>query len=101
MLGLFLRSGLLLEARPVDHLVDREADPVRVIRIAMTSLYVDRLPACRTALRRVLRDGRDNSSLTVEIQGLAYLGRDHFAAGQWDELEAQAAQGRDLGEAHS
>ncbi|WP_019071670.1 ATP-binding protein [Streptomyces hokutonensis] len=81
--------------------LDREADPVRVIRIAMTSLYVDRLPACRTALRRVLRDGRDNSSLTVEIQGLVYLGRDHFAAGEWDELEAQAAQGRDLGEANS
>ncbi|MFI6407596.1 ATP-binding protein [Streptomyces sp. NPDC050548] len=81
--------------------LDREADPVRVIRIAMTSLYVDRLPACRTALRRVLRDGRDNSSLTVEIQGLVYLGRDHFAAGEWDELEAQAAQGRDLGEAHN
>ncbi|MFJ6892519.1 ATP-binding protein [Streptomyces hokutonensis] len=81
--------------------LDREPDPVRVIRIAMTSLYVDRLPACRTALRRVLRDGRDNSSLTVEIQGLVYLGRDHFAAGEWDELEAQATQGRDLGEAHS
>jgi DNA-binding CsgD family transcriptional regulator len=81
--------------------LDQEADPVRVIRIAMTSLYVDRLPACRTALRRVLRDGRDNSSLTVEIQGLVYLGRDHFAAGEWDELEAQAAQGRDLGQAHS
>lgn len=81
--------------------LDREADPVRVIRLAMTSLYVDRLPACRTALRRVLRDGRDNSSLTVEIQGLVYLGRDHFASGEWDELEAQAAQGRDLGEAHS
>ena len=81
--------------------LDQEADPVRVIRLAMTSLYVDRLPACRTALRRVLRDGRDNSSLTVEIQGLVYLGRDHFAAGEWDELEAQAAQGRDLGDAHN
>ena len=81
--------------------LDQEADPVRVIRLAMTSLYVDRLPACRTALRRVLRDGRDNSSLTVEIQGLVYLGRDHFAAGEWDELQAQAAQGRDLGDAHS
>ncbi|MET7571697.1 AAA family ATPase [Streptomyces sp. NPDC005492] len=80
--------------------LDQEADPVRIIRIAMTSLYVDRLPACRTALRRVLRDGRDHSSLTVEIQGLVYLGRDHFAAGEWDELEAQAARGRDLGEAH-
>ncbi|MFI6623369.1 ATP-binding protein [Streptomyces sp. NPDC050528] len=81
--------------------LDQEADPVRIIRLAMTSLYVDRLPACRTALRRALRDGRDNRSLTVEIQGLVYLGRDHFAAGEWDELEAQAAQGRDLGEANS
>nr|WSY48996.1 AAA family ATPase [Streptomyces sp. NBC_00886] len=81
--------------------LDQESDPVRVIRIAMASLYVDRLPACRTALRRVLRDGRDNSSLAVEIQGLVYLGRDHFAAGEWDELETQAAQGRGLGEAHN
>ncbi|MCX4909298.1 AAA family ATPase [Streptomyces sp. NBC_00878] len=81
--------------------LDQDADPVRVVRTAMASLYVDRLPGCRTALRRVLRDGRDNLMLTVEIQGLVYLGRDQFAAGEWDELETQAAQGRDLGEAHS
>lgn len=81
--------------------LDREADPVRVIRLAMTSLYVDRLPACGTAPRRVLRDGRHNSSLTVEIRGLVYLGRDHFVSGEWDASEAQAARGRDLGEAQS
>ena len=81
--------------------LDHEVDPVRVIRIAMASVYVDRLAGCRTALRRVLRDGQDNSSLTLELQALVFLGRDYFASGEWDELEKQAAQGRRLGEAHS
>ncbi|MFK0150521.1 ATP-binding protein [Streptomyces sp. NPDC090499] len=81
--------------------LDRERDPVRVIRAAVTSLYVDRLPQCRTALRRVLREGRDSGSVTVEIQALVFLGRDCFASGGWDELERQADQGRRLGEAHS
>ncbi|MEV0117338.1 AAA family ATPase [Streptomyces sp. NPDC050844] len=81
--------------------LDQEADPVRVIRIAMASLYVDRLAGCRTALRRVLRDGRDTESVTLELQGLVFLGRDCFAAGQWDDLETRADHGRRLGEAHS
>ncbi|MFK0112664.1 ATP-binding protein [Streptomyces sp. NPDC091217] len=81
--------------------LDQETDPVRVLRIAVASLYVDRLAGCRTALRRLLRDGRDSSSVTLEIQGLVFLGRDCLAAGAWDELRTQADQGRRLGEAHS
>ncbi|WP_405534769.1 LuxR C-terminal-related transcriptional regulator [Streptomyces sp. NBC_00075] len=81
--------------------LDQEIDPVRIVRIAMASVYVDRLAGCRTALRRVLRDGRDSDSVTLELQGRLFLGRDRFAAGEWDELEAQAEQGRRLGETHS
>ncbi|MFF7468878.1 AAA family ATPase [Streptomyces sp. NPDC008092] len=81
--------------------LDRERDPVRVIRAAVTSLHVDRLAQCRTALRRVLREGRESGSVTLEIQALVFLGRDCFAAGEWDELERQADRGRRLGEAHS
>ncbi|MFE5028746.1 ATP-binding protein [Streptomyces sp. NPDC056656] len=81
--------------------LDQEADPVRVIRIAMASTYVDRLAGCRTAVRRMLRDGRDTGSVTLELQGLVFLGRDYFAAGEWDAIEAQTDEGRRLGEAHS
>ncbi|QDQ15191.1 helix-turn-helix transcriptional regulator [Streptomyces spectabilis] len=81
--------------------LDQETDPARVIRIAMASLYVDRLAGCRTALRRVRQAGRDRNSLTLELQGMVFLGRDHFAAGEWDELEAQADHGQQLGETHS
>ncbi|MEI5098216.1 LuxR C-terminal-related transcriptional regulator [Streptomyces sp. PmtG] len=81
--------------------LDQEADPVRIIRIAMASLYVDRLAGCGSALRRVLRAGRDSDSLTLELQGLVFLGRDQFAAGDWDTLWTRADHGRRLGEAHS
>ncbi|MFE2549640.1 LuxR C-terminal-related transcriptional regulator [Streptomyces sp. NPDC059355] len=81
--------------------LDREADPVRVIRTAMAAVYVDRLADCRTALRRILRDGRDTSAVTLELQGLVFLSRDCFAAGEWDQLDEQTEQGRRLSAAHS
>ncbi|MFF7475714.1 AAA family ATPase [Streptomyces sp. NPDC008092] len=90
--------------RTLDDLVaslDQETDPVRVLRIAVASVYVDRLPGCRTALRRLLREGRDSGTVTVEILGRVFLGRDCFAAGAWDELETQADRGRRLGDTHN
>jgi DNA-binding CsgD family transcriptional regulator len=81
--------------------LDREADPVRVIRTAMASVYVDRLAGCRQALRRMLRDGRDNGAVTLQIQALIFLSRDSFMAGEWDELQEQADEGRRLSEEHS
>ncbi|MFJ8313600.1 ATP-binding protein [Streptomyces sp. NPDC094147] len=81
--------------------LDQEADPVWIIRVAMASVYIDRLAGCRTALRRLLRDGRDTGAITLELQGLIFLSRDCFAAGEWDELLDQADQGLHLSEAHS
>ncbi|MFD5508341.1 ATP-binding protein [Streptomyces sp. NPDC127051] len=81
--------------------LDRETDPVRIIRTAMAAVYVDRLADCRTALRRILRDGRDTSAVTLELQGLVFLSRDCFAAGEWDQLDEQTEQGRRLSAAHS
>ncbi|MFI0977723.1 AAA family ATPase [Streptomyces sp. NPDC021093] len=91
----------LAELDAVIATLDQESDPARVIRIAMAALYVDRLAGCRTALRRVLSSGRDSNSLTLELQGMVFLGRDRFATGEWDQLVAQAEHGQQLGEAHS
>ncbi|MFF7203275.1 ATP-binding protein [Streptomyces sp. NPDC008141] len=81
--------------------LDHEADPAHIIRIAMASVYVDRLADCRTALRRVHRDGHDSGFVTLEMQGLVFLSRDCFAAGEWDALEEQTGQGRRLSDSHS
>ncbi|MFI5665790.1 hypothetical protein [Streptomyces sp. NPDC051704] len=43
----------------------------------MAAVYVDRLADCRTALRRILRDGRDTSAVTLELQGLVFLSAAH------------------------
>ncbi|MEV6579445.1 LuxR C-terminal-related transcriptional regulator [Streptomyces sp. NPDC051582] len=81
--------------------LDRETDPVHIIRTAMAAMYADRLADCRTALRRVLRDGRDTSAITLELQGLVFLSRDCFAAGDWDQLDEHTEQGRRLSATHN
>ncbi|MFF1338293.1 ATP-binding protein [Streptomyces sp. NPDC058290] len=81
--------------------LDQETDPVHIIRTAMAAVYVDRLADCRTALRRILRDGRDTSAVTLELQGLVFLSRDCFTAGAWDQLDEQTEQGQRLSTTHS
>lgn len=81
--------------------VDQESDPVRIIRLAFSSVYVDRLAGCRNALRRLLRQGRKSQAVTLQIQALIFLTRDLFTAGEWDELQELAAEGQRLAEAHS
>jgi hypothetical protein len=43
------------------------ADPAEIVRIAGTSAFVDRLPDCRQALRRVARDELDGGAVTSVI----------------------------------
>ncbi|MEU5786321.1 AAA family ATPase [Micromonospora purpureochromogenes] len=81
--------------------LDQEFDPVRIIRLAFSSMYVDRLPGCRAALRRLLREGRRTQAVTLQIQALSFLSRDLFTAGEWNELQELAEEGRRLAEAHS
>ncbi|WP_051034040.1 ATP-binding protein [Streptomyces sp. SS] len=64
----------------------RETDPTRVVRTAISAAYVDRLPGCRSALRRVVEDGRDGGALTLAIQALFLLANDSWTSGQWDDL---------------
>ena len=75
--------------------LSQHADPSRVTRIAMAATYVDRLPGCREALRRVARDARAGGRLAEVINADILLAIDAYQAGRWDETlrlaEATAA----------
>jgi tetratricopeptide (TPR) repeat protein len=77
-----------------------EVSPAHLVRIAVASSYVERLPQCRSALRRVVQDGRDGGAIAFSIQALALLGFDAFLTGQWDELERLADEAVQLCDAH-
>ena len=66
--------------------LNHESSPTRIVRTAVASSYIDRLPPCRAALWRVVHDGRAGGAVTMSIQALALLGFDAFLTGQWDSL---------------
>jgi DNA-binding CsgD family transcriptional regulator len=77
------------------------ADPVRVARIGLACMYVDRLTGCRGPLWRVLRAGRDGGAVTLSLHALSLLGLDHFMTGEWDVLAALADEHVSLCRAHN
>ena len=81
--------------------LDHESSPTRIVRIAVASSYIDRLPQCRAALWRVVRDGRAGGAVTMSIQALALLGFDAFLTGQWDSLAETADEAVALCDSHS
>ncbi len=70
-----------------------EPTPARAVRVCIAGAYVDRLPGCRPALRRVVDIGREGGAITSAIEALFLLGNDAYFGGQWDELEAVTAEG--------
>jgi hypothetical protein len=77
-----------------------EADPTRIVRVATASSFVDRLPGCRQALRRIVRDGREGGAVSAAISGLILLGYDDFWTGQWNEAEELIEEAVGLCEAY-
>ena len=77
-----------------------ETDPVQIVRIGIAADYVDRLPGCREALWRVIRDGRAGGAVASAIDALMQLCFDAFRAGQWDEAGRLAEEGLGLCRAH-
>ena len=71
----------------------QQTDPVRVFGIALASSYVDRLPGCRGALRRIAEDGRDGGAVALAIQAQFLLANDAWTGGQWDDLLTVTAEG--------
>ena len=61
-----------------------EISPARIVRAGNAAAYVDRLPACRDALSRVVGYGREGGPVASAIEALFLLGNDAFHSGQWD-----------------
>jgi DNA-binding CsgD family transcriptional regulator len=76
--------------------LNHESSPTRIVRIAVASAYIDRLPQCRPALWRVVQDGRAGGAVTMSIHALALLGFDYYLTGQWDSLVEMADEGVSL-----
>ena len=74
----------------------RTADPAGIVRIASTSTFVDRLPDCRQALRRVARDELDGGAVTSVIYANTLLAFEAYLTGQWDEAQRLAAAAAEL-----
>ncbi len=73
-----------------------EPTPARAVRVARAAAYVDRLPGCRPALRRIVDMGRDGHAITAAIEALFLLGTDAYFSGQWQKLEALVGEGLPL-----
>ena len=72
------------------------ADPAEIVRIAGAATFVDRLPECREALRRVARDELDGGAVTQVIYASTLLAVEAYLTGQWDEAQRLVAAATEL-----
>ncbi|MER6357879.1 LuxR family transcriptional regulator [Streptomyces sp. NPDC001634] len=94
-------AGAALDS--LDRLIDasdKEADPARIIWLGTAGIHVDRLPGLRTALWRVVRDGRQGGAVASAISALLLLGFDAFVTGRWEEAQQLVDEGVGLCETH-
>ena len=68
-------------------------DDALIIRTAIAGFYADRLPGCRDALLRVVRDGREGGAVGTAIMALHMLAFGELNTGRWDEAQRLAAEG--------
>jgi DNA-binding CsgD family transcriptional regulator len=73
--------------------LNEEVDPVRIVRVGIAALYVDRLEGCRSSLQRVVRNGHDGEAAAAAVAALLLLCHDAFREGQWEEAARAAAEG--------
>jgi DNA-binding CsgD family transcriptional regulator len=69
-----------------------ETDPTVIVRCGMAAIYVDRLAGCRSALWRLVRDGRAGGAVTSAIDAMTLLCFDDLASGQWEHGQLLAAE---------
>jgi DNA-binding CsgD family transcriptional regulator len=64
-----------------------QADSTEIIRVAGAATFVDRLPHCRSALHRVVRNEADTGAVTSTIYADTLLAFEAYLTGQWDEAQ--------------
>ncbi|HKA96190.1 MAG TPA: AAA family ATPase [Streptosporangiaceae bacterium] len=67
-------------------------DDALIIRTAIAGFYADRLPGCREALMRVVRDGREGGAVGTAMMALLMLAFDELNVGRWDNAHQLAAE---------
>jgi DNA-binding CsgD family transcriptional regulator len=77
-----------------------QTDPITIMRIANTSVFVDRLSDCRQALWRVVRDGRAGGVVALAITALSLLAMDDVTTGRWEEADQLADESVELCQRH-
>jgi DNA-binding CsgD family transcriptional regulator/tetratricopeptide (TPR) repeat protein len=75
------------------------ADATEIVRIAGTSMFVDRLPSCRQALRRVARDELAGGAVTPVMYAQTLLALEAYLSGQWEEAQRLARAAEEMCEA--
>jgi DNA-binding CsgD family transcriptional regulator len=86
-------------AEEIDGLA-QELDPTRIVRVAMASNFVDRLPGCRAALWRLVRAGREHGAVASGINALILLANDDYRSGEWDDAQRLLDEANELCEVH-
>ncbi|WP_116451647.1 AAA family ATPase [Blastococcus litoris] len=84
-------------ARSIAALRD-EHDPVQITQVGLASVYVDRVGDCRSALWRVVEDGRSGGAVALAMHALTTLCDDDWHRGRWDEVRELTAEGVRLAE---
>ena len=93
-------APMLASLSPTIATLRHELDPVRITRVGLAGVYVDRVGDCRPALWRVVEDGRSGGAVALAINALTSLSVDDWQHGRWDQVQAQAAEGVRLSERH-
>jgi DNA-binding CsgD family transcriptional regulator len=73
-----------------------EDDPLRITRLAMAAVYLDRLGGCVQALERVANGARTGANVLPAINALFLLGTHALHSGQWELLRRVVGEGLDL-----
>jgi DNA-binding CsgD family transcriptional regulator len=68
-------------------------DDALILGTAIAGFYVDRLPGCREALLRIVRDGREGGAVGSAMRALMILAFDEINVGRWEEARKLAAEG--------
>ena len=69
-----------------------ETDPDEIGKLTSAAVYLDRLPACREPLRRLIRGEQQGGAVTQAIGARGNLAMDAFFDGRWDEANQVIAE---------
>jgi len=80
--------------------LSHETDPAQVSWIAIATGFSERIPEVRSALWRLVEEGRDGRAIDYSIKALALLSMDAYLTGQWDEVQKLTDEGVQLCDSH-